>query len=129
MYTTKRLLFGLAALLMTVSLMGCAAVVVGGAAATAAYVYENGWLERNYQANLDQSYAASKLALQDLGITLTEETKSIADAELKGDYNGQKVWVDLEEIAPTTTTIGVRVSALGDRAASEKIHEALDRRL
>jgi len=124
-----KLLNPLLGLLLLAHLTGCAAAVVGGAAAAATYVYENGWLEYTYDAGLDRSYRASLEALRDQGVRLTRQDKALADAELEGLYNDQQVWVDLEAVNDYQTVIGVRVTIMGDREASRRIHDAIARRL
>lgn len=119
----------LAGLLCLLQLTGCAAAVVGGAAAAATYVYENGWLEYTYNAGLERSYNASLQALQAQGVRITRQDKAIADAEIEGFSGDQKVWVDLEAVSEVQTVIGVRVTVMGDRQASRRIHDAIAMRL
>jgi len=129
MHLRNRIVNLLAGMFLLATLSGCAAAVLGGAAATATYVYTEGWLEYTYNAGLERSYGASLQALRDQGIRITRQDKALADAEIEGFRGDQKVWVDLEGISERQTVIGVRVTIMGDRAASRRIHDAIALRL
>lgn len=125
----RKILGSLFGLFLLLQMTGCAAVIVGGAAAAATYIYKDGWLSYTYDTNLERAYRASKQALQDQGVILSHEEKGLADASFKGEYNEQTVWVDLDAESENQTVIAVRVTTLGDKEASRRIHDAIGRRL
>jgi hypothetical protein len=111
------------------SLFGCTALVAGGTAAGATYVYVEGWVQRDYAVGLEQAYAAASEAADKLRMTIEERSREVSSASIKGRIGDETHWIKLEEKAPDRTTVSVRSGIVGDRVASEKIHEAIQRAL
>ena len=115
---------------------GCVAaaigVAAGGAAAGGYYVYAHGKVTQDYVANLDDVWAASHAALQELGMPLLKEdrTGGAATASLESQTaDGERVFItmDLEDsripAEGAVTRVGVRVGtfSLGDQVVSERL--------
>lgn len=108
---------------------GCAALVVGGAAAVGTYTYVAGQLKKTYNANLDASYQATLAGCQALGLPLQEQEKKLSKATVRVIDGDRDVWIWLTAQSSTTTEISIRVGVLGDELASRRIHDAIAARL
>lgn len=108
---------------------GCAALVVGGAAAVGTYSYVAGQLKKTYNANLDASYQATLAGCQALGLPLQEQEKKLSKATVRVIDGDRDVWIWLTTQSSTTTEISIRVGVLGDELASRRIHDAIAARL
>ncbi|MBE1425149.1 hypothetical protein H4684_001793 [Desulfomicrobium macestii] len=108
---------------------GCAALVVGGAAAVGTYTYVAGMLQRTYNANLDTTYQATLAGCEALGLPVQDRQKQLSKASVKVVDGDRDVWISLTAQSSTTTEVSVRVGYLGDELASRRIHEAIQARL
>jgi hypothetical protein len=115
--------------LLFLTMTSCAAVVAGGAGAAAAYTYMAGWLDRDYQAPLDQAYQASLQALQENNINIVEENRDVARATIRAESADQTYWVRLEQKGEELTNISVRAGLMGNEAASKEIHRNIEEQL
>lgn len=104
---------------------GCAALVVGGAAALGTYTYTAGQMKRTYNANLDKSYAAAISGCESLQLPIFKKEKKLSSASITTQDAERDVWISLKAITSSTTEITVRVGYLGDEFASKRIHEAI----
>lgn len=117
--TTLALLAGL----LSFTLIGCAAVVAGGAGAAAAYTYEAGWLSRDYNAPMDNVYQAVMETFEEKQIPVVKQSKEIASAEIQAESKDERFWVKLDRKGDNLTTASVRVGVIGDKDASREIQE------
>lgn len=117
------------AILLVLLCTGCAAVVVGGAAAVGTYTYVAGHLKKTYNANLDGAYQASIAGCESLGLPVLEREKQLSQATIKTRDADREVWITLKAQSSTTTEISVRVGYLGDEQASRRIHDAIGAKL
>ncbi len=117
------------AILLVLLCTGCAAVVVGGAAAVGTYTYVAGQLKKTYNVNLDGAYQASVAGCESLGLPLLEREKQLSQATIKTRDADREVWITLKAQSSTTTEISVRVGYLGDEQASRRIHDAIGAKL
>lgn len=108
---------------------GCAALVAGGAAAGGTYAYMSGWLERTYQAPLDEAYQASLGAAQELGMEVVEREQELGKASIQAERNDTTYWIELNSTDGDMTEIRVRAGLLGDEEASQRVHEAIQANL
>ena len=105
---------------------GCGALVAGGAAAAGTYVYTEGRLQQQYEANLDQAFQASLAGARDAGLKVTEQNKEVAEASIRAEQqDGSPVWITLESLDQNKTQVSVRVGYTGDEQASRRIQEAI----
>src|SRR5262245_34435563 len=110
---------------------GCLAAIIGAGAAAgagAAYAYYQGNVANTYAAAFEDTRAATRTALSELGMSAIEEKvgKSGATFESRtGDGAAVRIYLDPE--APRvpadgpSTHVVVRVGVLGDQAVSERI--------
>jgi hypothetical protein len=119
-----KVLKNLAIILVLLS-TGCAALVVGGAAAVGTYTYVAGQLKKTYNANLDSTYRATLAGCESLGLPVLEREKKLSQASVKAQDGDRDVWISLKAQSSTTTEIAIRVGYLGDEQASRRIHEAI----
>jgi len=108
---------------------GCAALVVGGAAAVGTYTYVAGQLQRTYNASLDATYQATLAGCETLGLPVQDKQKQLSKASVKVIDGDRDVWISLTAQSSTTTEVSIRVGYLGDELASRRIHEAIQSRL
>lgn len=108
---------------------GCAAIVVGGAAAVGTYTYVAAELKKTYNANLETSYRAAIAGCESLGLPVQERRKELSQASVKTVDGDRDVWITLKAQTSTTTEIAVRVGYLGDEVASRRIHDAIGGKL
>jgi len=108
---------------------GCAALVVGGAAAVGTYTFVAGQLKKTYNANLGTTYQATLAGCEALGLPLQEQEKQLSKASVKVIDGDRDVWIWLTAQSSTTTEVSIRVGLLGDELASRRIHDAIASRL
>ena len=104
---------------------GCAAVVVGGAAAVGTYTYKAGELIKTYNGNLDQTFEATKAGCTSLGLPVLEPQKDLSRASVKTKDGERDVWINLKAQSSTTTVVSIRVGYFGDEAVSRRIHDSI----
>ena len=116
-------------LLLCFQLYGCGALVVGGIAAGAAgatYVYTDGWVERNYTANVDKVYKASLIAAKRMGMVVETKTISVVSADIKAVKGDKEYWFKMEEKSKNMTTLSIREGVMGNKEASQAIHKKIE---
>lgn len=73
---------------------------------------------------------AAKAAMKDLGLFETRDDRKINEVELSGRDNADtKVTVKMEEAGKNLTKIRIRYGLTGDLAASQRLYQAVHRRL
>jgi hypothetical protein len=120
---------------------GCLAVAVGGAVAAtgaaAGYTYFRGAVASDYAAGFTTTWAATQLALGDLGMP-AQGWKRVSESEGWLDSqtgDGKAVHIALETrpgkipVAGPITEVQVRVGVLGDRSLSEQLLDRIQARL
>jgi len=107
------------------STCGCWVAVVGaGAAGTVAYM--KGDLETTEPADIDTVYAAAKKTLDDLEVTLVEDSKDALTAEIVArDAENRKITIKLNSVTEQATKLSIRVGAFGDETASRRIYNGI----
>ncbi|MCK9230334.1 MAG: DUF3568 domain-containing protein [Syntrophales bacterium] len=120
-------MYVVAALLMLGS-AGCAPLVIGGAAVTAGagtYVYVQGELKTDYPYQFEQVWNATERVFADMrGIDVIPE-KEIGKGRIEGIIDSEKVRVTITYKARELTNVSVRVGLIGDRTASQRIHDKI----
>jgi len=105
-----------------IALNGCVAVAAGVAGGAGAAAWLSGKLGQDVNASYSRVVSASRSGLETLGLEITKETADQSITQLKSVYeDGREVWVDIRPITDTTSRIEVRVGAMGDKEASERI--------
>ena len=127
--TGKNTLCACLLLMSLVGLGGCAAVAAGAMAGGGTYAYVTGWGTATYNVDLDRAYDAALDACDDLDLLVQEQERHLSDAEITAKDGDRTVWIDLDSEGVRTTKIGVRVGVMGDKVASERIHDRIARQL
>jgi hypothetical protein len=112
---------------MSVAGVGCAAVVVGAAAAAAGtYVYFEGKLTSHESVSLDRGWEATLAAVKDLGFTVEEQRKDAVQGYLVSEEaDGTNVWIWLDAEGDKTTKFTIRAGVLGDESLSRTIMDKI----
>ena len=108
------------------ALSGCVPLVVGGAAATGgtgAYFYMNGELRTDYHYSFDTTWNACEETVAYMNATDVLPVKEISKGTINAAINGEKVHFVIEYKAKNLTTVAIRVGMLGDKAASQRLHD------
>jgi len=132
--TTKQAL--LLVLMLAVSpliLTGClaAAAIGGGAAAGAGTIaYIKGELKATAGYSIDETWAATVAAVDELEFIVINKVKDAVSAELKAKTADNKtVNIELKRIADNLTEIKIRVNTFGDEALSRYILNKIQSKL
>ncbi|MDI9569485.1 MAG: DUF3568 family protein [Pseudomonadota bacterium] len=113
-------------------LSGCAAAVVGGAvmgAGAGTYLYINGILKTDYNADFDRVWAAVEKTVADMHGVDVVPAKGIGSGHVDAEINGEKVRITLLFKEKSLTEVGVRVGTMGDETASRMIHTKISANL
>lgn len=108
---------------------GCAAVVVGGATAVGTYTYVAGQLVGAYNANLETTYKATIAACESLSLPIYSHELNLSTAAITTKDGDKDVWINIKAQTSTTTEVAVRIGYLGDEFASQRIHDAIAKKL
>ena len=113
----------------TVMLSGCVLAAVGaGAAGTVAYV--KGDLEVVESKDLDTVYGATKKALEDLELSVIQDTKDkIGATVISRDSQDKKVTIRLTAVTDKSTEISVRFGTFGNEAKSAMVYNKIKENL
>ena len=120
----------LSAVLVTMLLSGCAALLVGGAAGAGGAVYVKGKLSEDVNATASQVHDATVSALKELNLPIIEDTHDNLSAKMKSRFaDGAEVWIDISSLSTESSQITVRVGVLGDENRSRQILDAVHKHL
>ena len=118
------------ALMLGMSLCGCATVLVAGAGGAGTALWLSGKLSETVNAPFDRTIQATKDGLTALGLRITKETKKASVAQIMTLYtDGSETWIDIRPVTKSATKVEVRVGMRGDKAASSKILDAIKKHL
>ncbi len=110
------------------SLCGCAPLVVGVAALGAGsgtYVYVNGELKTDYYHSFDKVWTACEKTVADMKGSDVEPYKEIGLGTISAFIDDQKVQINVNYKAKNVTTVAIRVGLIGDKSASQLIHDKI----
>lgn len=114
--------------LLVLGLAGCAPLLIGGAAVTAGagtYVYVQGELKTDYPYQFERVWSAAERVFADMRGTDVVPEKEIGKGRIEGIIDTEKVRVTITYKARELTNVSVRVGLLGDRTASQRIHDKI----
>lgn len=115
-------------LMMTVVLQGCLVAAVGAGAGTVAYM--RGDLEAVEAKDIDEVYAATKKAVEQLDLKVSSDTKDALSAEIVArDAQDKKITIKLKSTTEDTTEISIRVGTFGSETKSRLIHDQIKKNL
>lgn len=117
-------------LFLTVFLSGCGTpVLVGGIAAVTAasgtYIYLGGELRTDHNAGFDRTWDASERTVAQMRGVNVVPHKEIGHGRITAVINDERVTITVKYKSRTQTTVGVRVGTMGDRRASQLIHDMI----
>jgi hypothetical protein len=105
----------------TVALIGAAAV--GGS--SGAFLYVNGEMKTDYYHSFDATWSACQKSIADMRGVEVEQNKEIGNGKIAAIVNGEKVKIDVLYKAKNMTAVTVRVGLIGDKLASQLIHDKI----
>ncbi|HET57510.1 MAG TPA: DUF3568 family protein [Deltaproteobacteria bacterium] len=109
-------------------LAGCAPLIVGGAAVTAGagtYVYVQGELKTDYPNSFEEVWAACERVVADMQAIDVVPSKEIGNARIEALIDNERVRISVQYKSKNLTNVSVRVGVLGDRTASQRIHDKI----
>jgi len=112
-----------------ITLSGCAVLVAGGTGVIGTYAYVAGWMEGNYNVDLDRAYSATLTACRHLKLKIEKKTKNLSSGSITANDGNRTLWIKLKAQNSTATKISVRVGLIGNKPASQRVHAAIARAL
>lgn len=104
------------------TLTGCVALLVGGAAAAGGVFYVKGELKADVDASVEQTAQAVEVALEELELTrLISESDSLTGHFKAEDARDRTVDIKLRYKTDEVTNVRIRIGTFGDEALSRKI--------
>jgi hypothetical protein len=108
---------------------GCLVATVGAVGGAAAgYAYYKGKVNQDFNAGFEDTLAAGRTALTELGLPVLSETRASNSAILEShSAEGDRIRIDIDSfdspipIEGKITRVGVRVATFGDQAFSQKV--------
>lgn len=88
-----------------------------------------GYVIAKYPASMDRVWEAVKGVMESMKAVRVKEEKKIAEGEISGFINEEKVAIEVRYVDQDTSEVGVLVGVGGNRLASEFIHEKIAARL
>jgi hypothetical protein len=124
----SRRLVPLVALLLSFSLWpACTAVPVGD---DAIGEFRLGELQTVVQANFQQTYDATRAALEEQGLFITGDRRQVVEAVINArDRGDTAVTVKIKEMAVNQTSVRIRYGRTGDAARSQLLYREIAARL
>jgi len=107
---------------------GCAAAVVGGAAVGAGsgtYLWINGELKTDYYFSFEKVWSACEKTVADMRGLDVEPLKEIGSGKITAMIENEKVQINANYKAKDVTTVSVRVGIMGDKLASQLLHDKI----
>jgi len=107
---------------------GCAAVLVGAAAAGAGsgtYLYINGEMKTDYYSSFDAVWSACEKTVADMRGLDVERDKMLAKGKIDAVINDEKVQISVTYKAKDVTTVSVRIGLFGNKLSSQLIHDKI----
>ena len=105
---------------------GCAPLVVGGAAVTGgtgAYFYTKGELTTDYHHSFDKTWNACEKTVAYMNATDVVPVKEISKGTINAIIDGEDVCFSVEYKAKNLTMVAIRVGIIGEKAASQRLHD------
>ena len=120
-------------LVLTIQISGCAEAVlvgVGAAGGAGAVLWAKGRMEERLDFPLSKVHTATVAALKHLELPIKKDEKGGLKAKIESQFPGGKnVWIGIRAVTESSSKIIVRVGVFGDKSRSQKILEAIHRRL
>lgn len=127
--TMKRIkVIGVLFAITLLCLAGCAPLLVGGAAVGAGagtYAYVQGELKTDYAHSFEKVWNASERTVADMRAMDVIPEKEIGKARIDAIIDNERVRITIEYKSRDLTNVSVRVGLIGNRAASQRIHDKI----
>lgn len=111
-----------------ITMVGCAALIVGAGAGAGVYTWVKGELIRSYAKDFDTTENAVVKSLSYLKITIEEKNQTGSEATIKArQSDGSPVTVTVRTVRYDMTEVAVRCGVVGywDRKNAELIHATI----
>jgi uncharacterized protein YceK len=116
-------------LFIVVLFSGCAALVVGGAAAvgagTGTYFFVSGKLSTDYYSSFDKTWSACEKTIADMRGVEVVPVREIAQGEITTVINDEKVQFNITYKSKNFTTVAIRVGLMGNKLSSQLLHDKI----
>lgn len=105
-----------------VSICGCVAVVAAGAGGAGTAGWLSGKLTHEVHASYDKTISATRRGLKAMKLDIDKETRAEEITQFRSKYtDGREIWIDVRPVTADSSKIEVRVGAIGDKEAADKI--------
>ncbi|MGH7215724.1 MAG: DUF3568 family protein [Nitrospiraceae bacterium] len=109
---------------------GCFWMAVGAAGGVAGAVYVMGKLKDEVNYDVSSVHKATVAALAELELKLLEDKVDKLSAHVESEFSGgEHVWIDLESLSDSRTSMTIRVGVMGNEVRSRRIYDAIKRHL
>lgn len=109
---------------------GCVAVVAGVAGGAGTALWLEGKIKEELNAGIAKVVKATTSALKAMKLEITKTTVKDTVAQIMAKYtDGRTVWIDIKKISDQTSVIEIRVGMTGDKEASTKILNKIEKYL
>ena len=125
------LLTGFLLSVVSVSLSGCALMLIGAgvAAGVGTVAYVNGELKGTEEVTLDKAWQATQQAMQDLQFKVTKSEKDALAGELIAlRADNTRIVIRLKQQSDKVTEIRIRVGTFGDETLARLIFDKIKKR-
>ena len=120
----------MAATLVMLSMSGCIALAVGGAAGAGGVMYVKGRVVDKVNAPIEKAYNASLSMLAAKKLPVKSKSADVAAAHVTSKYADDKeIWIDIEAVTSEVCEIKIRVGALGDQDRAIDLLDGIKSRL
>lgn len=105
---------------------GCAVMAVGGAAVgggTGTFFYVNGNLKTDYHYSFEKVWNACEKTVAYMNAVDVIPAKEISKGTIDALIDGEKVRISVVYKAKDLTTVSIRVGLIGDKLASQRLHD------
>ena len=89
------------------------------------FLYQDGSLTSNYQAEIDSVWKACEKSVADLKATEVQKDRRISTGLTKAIIQEEKVTIKVEYVEKNLTSVSVFVGVIGNNMASHLIHEKI----
>jgi alkylated DNA nucleotide flippase Atl1 len=116
--------------IFSITSYGCFALFAGAAGGAGTAAWLSGKLTQEVNVPYERTINAARSGLKSLKLEVAKYTHTSEVTQIKSNYtDGREIWIDIRPITASATRIEVRVGAVGDKEAADKILKAISRYL
>jgi hypothetical protein len=109
---------------------GCFWMAVGAVGGAAGAVYVMGKLKDEVNYDVSTVHKATVAALAELDLKVLEDKADKVTAHVEAEFSdSEHVWIDMESLVNSRTSLTIRVGVMGNEVRARKIHDAIKRHL